>query len=322
MDALSDVLQVARLKGGVFLHADFTEPWCMAARMTPDLCAPFLDDAEHLVLYHYVVDGGLTVKLGDDEAYHLGPGDIIMLPHNDLHVMGSHVDHVPTPGTDVIQPSADGCFSTINLGGGGQKTRVVCGYLGCDRVEGNPLLAALPAAIQLHEDSAGATEWIRATFQYAADEMAAGRAGSAAVLAKLSELLFVEAIRLYAEGLDDAGSGWFAGLKDPFISRALGLMHGSIDRAWSVDVLSEKVGLSRSALTDRFQKTLGEPPMQYLASWRMQVASQMLRNSHASLGQIARDVGYESEAAFSRAFKRRYGTPPATWRKQAGASVQ
>jgi transcriptional regulator GlxA family with amidase domain len=195
---------------------------------------------------------------------------------------------------------------------------MVCGFLGCDNAEGNPVLSALPAALALNVEDGGWAEWIRSTFQYAAEEVAAGRPGSETVLAKLSELLFVEAVRRYAESLPESRTGWLAGLRDPFVARALALLHRDINRAWTVDSLGREVGLSRSALADRFTRLIGEAPMHYLATWRMQVAAQRLKNTGETLAQIAQAVGYESEAAFSRAFKKAFGAAPAIWRRTNG----
>ena len=146
-------------------------------------------------------------------------------------------------------------------------------------------------------------------------DQAAGRPGSETVPAKLSELMFVEAVRRYVETLPEGETGWLAGLRDTYVARALALLHRDIARPWTVDELGRAVGLSRSALADRFTRLIGVPPMHYVASWRMQVASQKLRNTSASLAQVADMVGYESEAAFSRAFKRAVGVAPATWRR-------
>ena len=153
------------------------------------------------------------------------------------------------------------------------------------------------------------------TFQYAADEVSRGRPGSETVLAKLSELLFVETVRQYAESLPAGQTGWFAGLREPHVARALALLHRDIARPWTVDLLGREVGLSRSALADHFTRLLGIPPMHYLANWRMQVATEKLRSTSASLAQVAELVGYESEAAFSRAFKKSFGVAPAAWRR-------
>jgi AraC-like DNA-binding protein len=320
MDALSDVLRVAHLTGAVFLHADFFAPWCIAARVAPEHCAPVLGPAAHLIPYHYVVEGELHVRLDgrDGGDLVLGAGEVILLPRNDPHLMGSDLSLPPVVGSDIIHPPKDGGLFSIHHGGTGGRTRMVCGFLGCDSAEGNPVISTLPPLLKLNVGHGGAAEWIRSTFQYAAEEIAAGRPGSETVLAKLSELLFVEAVRRYAEALPQGETGWLAGLRDPYVARALALLHRDVSRPWNVDDLGREVGLSRSALGDRFIRLIGVPPMHYLASWRMQVATQRLRNTSASLAQIAEMVGYGSEAAFSRAFKKAFDTAPATWRRSNG----
>jgi AraC-like DNA-binding protein len=317
MDALSDVLKVAHLTGGVFLHAEFFAPWCIAARVSPEHCSPALGPASHLVIYHYVVEGELRIRVeGEDgEDLVIASGEVVLLPRNDLHLMGSDLSLPPVTGTEIIQPPQNGGLYSIHHGGNGGRTRMVCGYLGCASAEGNPVISTLPPLLKLSVEQGAAAEWIRSTFQYAAEEVSAGRPGSETVLAKLSELLFVEAVRRYAEALPDGQTGWLAGLRDPHVARALALLHGDITRRWTVDDLGREVGLSRSALADRFIRLLGVPPIQYLANWRMQVATQKLRSTNASLAQIAEIVGYDSEAAFSRAFKKAIGAAPATWRR-------
>ena len=317
MDALSDVLRVAHLTGGVFLHADFFAPWCMSARVTPEHCGPALGPTSHLILYHYVVEGDLHVQIeGEDgESLTIGAGEVVLLPRNDPHLMGSDLSLPPVAGSEIIRPPQDGGLASIHHGGDGGRTRMICGYLGCASGEGNPVISTLPALLKLDVEQASAAEWIHSTFRYAAEEVSAGRPGSGTVLAKLSELLFVEAVRRYAETLPDGQTGWLAGLRETHVARALALLHSDITRRWTVDDLGREVGLSRSALADRFIHLIGVPPMHYLASWRMQVATQKLRNTNASLAQVAELVGYDSEAAFSRAFKKAFGAAPATWRR-------
>ena len=320
MDALSDVLRVARLTGGVFLHADFFAPWCMSARVGPEHCTPILGPTSDMILYHYIVEGELQVRV-EGEALVLRAGDVVLLPRNDPHLMGSDLSLPPVLGSDVIQPPKDGGLFSIHHGGSGPRTRIICGYLGCDGAKGNPVISTLPSLLKLTVESGGAAEWIRSTFQYAAEEVAAGRPGSETVLAKLSELLFVEAVRRYAEALPHGQTGWLAGLRDPYVARALTLLHGDITRSWNVDDLGREVGLSRSALADRFIHLIGAPPMHYLTNWRMQIAAQKLRHTNGTLAQIADTVGYQSEAAFSRAFKKSFGVAPATWRRSTGPSI-
>jgi AraC-like DNA-binding protein len=323
MDALSEVLRVAQLTGGVFLHAEFFEPWCMAARIGPEQCAPTLGPTSHVIPYHYVVEGELHIRVqgGDGESLTIRAGEVILLPRNDLHLMGSDLSLPPVTNNDIIHPRQGGGLYSIHYGGSGKRTRMVCGFLGCDSAEGNPVLSTLPTLLKLDVEQGGNAEWIRSTFQYAAEEVAAGRPGSEVVLAKLSELLFVEAVRRYAEALPDGDTGWLASLRDAYVARALALLHRDITRRWTVDDLGREVGLSRSALADRFIRLIGVPPMHYLIHWRLQVATQKLRNSSASLAQVAESVGYDSEAAFSRAFKRTFGAAPATWRRSKSDSA-
>ncbi|HEY1361953.1 MAG TPA: AraC family transcriptional regulator [Xanthobacteraceae bacterium] len=317
MDALSDVLRVARLTGGVFLHAEFFAPWCIATRVGPEHCAPVLGPASHLIIYHYVVEGDLRIRVEGEagEDLVIGAGEVVLLPRNDLHLMGSDLSLPPVAGSDIISAPRDGGLFSIHHGGAGRRTRMVCGFLGSAGAEANPVISTLPPLLRLKIERGGAAEWVRSTFQYAAEEVAAGRPGSETVLAKLSELLFVETVRRYAESLPEDQTGWLAGLRDPYVARALALLHRDVARRWTVDDLGREVGLSRSALADRFLRLIGMPPMHYLAGWRMQVATQQLRDTSASLAQVAETVGYDSEAAFSRAFKKAFGVAPAGWRR-------
>jgi len=316
MDALSDVLRVAHFTGGVFLHAEFFEPWCVAAQLQSQYCAPFLGSTSHLILYHYVVEGRLKVQVHGEEPFELSSGEVVVFPRNDAHLLGGKLDLPPVSASDVIVPSPNGGLYAIRHGGDGDRTRLVCGFLGCDSVEGNLLIATLPRSLRLNAEEGSAAEWIRSTFQYAADEVATGRRpGSETVLAKLSELLFVETVRRYADTLPDDETGWLAGLRDLYVARALALLHRDIARSWTIEGLGREVGLSRSALGERFTRLIGMAPMHYLANWRMQVAAQKLRDGSESLAQIANTIGYESEAAFSRAFKKAFLTAPGTWRR-------
>jgi AraC-like DNA-binding protein len=317
MDALSDVLRITRLKGGVFLHAEFSDPWCLGVKVMPESCAPFLGEAADVIPYHYVVEGKLRVRVGDQPTHELGPGELALFPRNDYHLLGGDIRLPPIPSTQVVSRPTDGALLTIRLGdGGSEPTRIVCGFLAGEKLQANPVVRTLPAVLCLDYTSGASAAWIRSTFSYAADEIAAGRMGSETVFAKLSELLFVEAVRRYIEKLPDGQTGWLAGLKDLYVSRALALLHARIRHPWTVDELGREIGLSRSALADRFIQVIGVPPMQYLTNWRMQVAAQELINSGKSIPQIADEVGYESEASLTRAFKRAMGAPPATWRRQ------
>lgn len=316
MDALSDVLRITRLKGGVFLHAELGDPWCLSAEIRPESCAPFLGETADVIPYHYVLEGRLRVQIPGEPVCELKPGELSLFPRNDFHLLGGDLRLPPTPSSSVVKPPVNGSLAAIRSGGDGSRTRIVCGFLAGEKLDENPIICALPRLLHLDYRNGASAGWIRSTLQYAADEIATGRMGSETIFAKISELLFVEAIRRYVETLPDGQTGWLAGLKDPYVSRALTLLHAKLGEPWTVDDLGRQVGLSRSALADRFGEVIGLPPMQYLTHWRMHSAAQELRNSTKSVLQIALQVGYDSEAAFSRAFKRVIGTPPARWRRQ------
>ena len=303
MDALSDVFAAVRLSGGVFLDAEFTAPWCVDSKVGPEEF-PDGEVPAHLIAYHYVVAGQMFVQPHGDPAVRVGAGEIVLLPRNDTHRLCSAPGLPPTPIDDRIEAPGVATPALLRLGGGGDATRIVCGYLGCEAPH-NPLVATLPAVLRLEvRDSTGGA-WIESAFRRAAEEFAAGGVGSAAVIGKLAELLFVEAVRRY-----------LASLQDRMVSRALALLHRRVAHRWTTEELAREVGLSRSAFAERFTSVLGTQPMHYLASWRLQVAAQRLRDSPAATAQIAFEVGYESDAAFSRAFKRSFGMTPAAWRHQ------
>ena len=315
MDALSDILRVARLSGGVFFNAEFSAPWCIAARMAPEFCAPFLGAADHLIPYHYVVDGEMDAALPNQRPQRLRSGEVVLFPRNDFHLIGSDVSLSPVPAAAVILAGGNRIVQPVRHGGGGDAAHMVCGYLGCDSDLINPIVSTLPPSLILKVDETPAADWIRSTFQYAAHEVADGQTGSTAVLSKLSELLFVEAVQHYVRSIPEGQTGWLAGLRDPAVSRALALMHANMGQAWSVEELAREAGLSRSGLAEKFTRVIGVAPMHYLADWRLQVAGQKLKDSNDPLVRIAEQVGYESEAAFSRAFKKKFGAAPATWRR-------
>jgi AraC-like DNA-binding protein len=320
MDALSDVLRVMRLKGGVFLHGQFCDPWCITVKVEPESCSPYLGETAHVIPYHFVLEGRMRVGMEDGNEFELTAGESVMFPRNDAHLLGSDLTRRAVPSRDFVQRPIEGGLYSMIVGSGRAPTRIVCGFLGTEQVQGNPVVGALPAALHLDGRPGSAGEWIRSTFHHAAEEIAAGRMGSEVVMSRLSELLFVEAIQRYAESLDGGQAGWLAGLKDPYVSRALALLHARVGEAWTVDALGREVGLSRSALADRFVEVLGVPPMHYLANWRIHVAAYELINSKKPIAQVAEEVGYDSEASFTRAFKRVMESPPATWRRQRNAA--
>lgn len=315
MDALSDVLRVLKLTGGVFLDAHFAAPWCVRSRAEPEEWQPFvMGEPAQIIFYHYVVSGRLEIKIEGQPAVTVNGGELVMLPRNDEHLLGSSVA-LPVIEADQLKPVRDANgFVQIRHGGNGDPAHIVCGIIGVESAR-HPLIDALPSMLKLSVTGNPAREWISSSFRYAAQEVAASRAGSGTVLSKLSELLFVEAIRGYVETLPRERTGWLAGLRDPVVSRALSAIHARIAHPWTTEALAQEAFLSRSAFAERFTALLGMPPMGYVTLWRMQVAARQLRESQSSIAQIAVSVGYESEAAFSRAFKREFGVTPAMWRR-------
>jgi AraC-like DNA-binding protein len=314
MDALSDVLRLARLSGGVFLEAEFSAPWCVLSQVGPEDCSPFVAPASRLIAYHYVLAGEMLVRVGAGEPMRVRAGEILMLPRNDPHTIASDLGAPLVSAEALVQPSPAGGLKRIVHGGGGALTHIVCGYLASDAPH-DLLMAALPRLLTLDVGGAAERAWIESSFRLASSELAANRAGAQTVLSKLSELLFVEAVRRHLAAIPESASGWIAGLRDPHVGRALALLHERPAEAWRVEELARRVGLSRTALADRFVQLVGEPPIRYLARWRMQLAQDLLRDSTRGLAEIAARVGYESEAAFSRAFKREFGASPAAWRR-------
>jgi AraC-like DNA-binding protein len=316
LDALSDVMRVLKLTGGVFLDARFTAPWCVRSRAEPEDWRQFMAEPAQVIAYHYVVSGCLEVKVEGEAAVTVSGGELVMLPRNDEHLLGSAVD-LPVIDGEQLKPVRDASgFVQIRYGGDGDPAHVVCGFIGLASAR-HPLIDALPAILKLSVTGNPAREWISSSFRYAAQEVAAGRVGSGTVLAKLSELLFVEAVRGYVETLPHERTGWLAGLRDPAVSRSLSAIHSRLTHPWTAEELAQEAFLSRSAFAERFTALVGMPPMRYLTFWRMQVAAQRLRETPTSPVQVAEEVGYESEAAFARAFKREFGATPAAWRRRA-----
>jgi AraC-like DNA-binding protein len=323
MDPLSGVLKSVRLEGAVYLNAEFTAPWCFRGCYGPAGIRERLAGAEHIVFFHFLTAGRCKVRLADGgEALDVSTGDLVMFPQDDRHMMGSDLHYAPmelqadtsmdpdaTPPQDFIQ---------IRHGGGGAATRFVCGYLACSRSMCRPLFEALPRLLRIPIGDGHASALVRELLQAGVRESVAARPGAESTLAKLAELLFVEALRRYAENLPPEGRGWLAGLRDVHIGRALALLHEHPAKPWTVDGLAHEVAMSRSALAERFSELVGESPMQYLLRWRLALAARSLRSGDEAIVRVAERSGYESESAFSRAFKREFGLPPAAWRK-AGA---
>ena len=303
-----------RLTSGMFLDAEFTAPWCVISQVEPDDCAAFLPLPRNIVALHYVRSGRLELAVDGEPPVTVEPGEIVALPRNDRHVIGSSLDLDPITTHALVRPGADGRLASIRFGGGGEATAIVCGFLGTDRLD-DPLLKLLPRVIRLKVDEGASGDWVDSSFRFAAREFADNSSRSAGLLARLAEALFMDAVRRYLDTLKDGDDSVRAGMLDPKIAGALALMREQLRYRWTTEELARRVGLSRSAFAERFTRAMGEAPMRYLARQRLRQASERLNDSRDSLAIIAFECGYESEAAFSRAFKREFGVPPATWRR-------
>jgi len=325
MDALSDLLRVVQLTGAVYLDGAFSAPWCVNVPADSLLCSAYLPPSERVVSFHLVTEGRCWAMLPHDRggALQVDAGDVIVVPQGETHLLGSATDLSPELLAPLLANQVEttpGEVMTIAYGDGGAVTRMVCGFLAAQDISKNPLLSSLPRLFKIGMRGSRAS-WLESSLRFATEEAASVHAGSATVLAKLAELVFVEAVRCYVDTMPDDSKGWLAGLRDRFVARALALMHARPAHPWTVEDLARRVGMSRSGFAQRFADLLGVPPMQYLAHWRLQLASQQLRLSDRPLASVAEDVGYESEAAFNRAFKREFGVPPATWRRNAAGSA-
>jgi len=326
MDALSDVLGVIRLTGAVFLEMELRAQWSYLtapARAIADVLMP--DAADHVIPYHLLLEGTCFARLLDGEFVQLGAGDLVMFPAGDRHVLAtaSDVSRQIAP-TEITGESLSFLkrneIVPFRAGDSGHATRIVCGYLACDKRLAEPIIGRLPRLLNVSLRDGNAAAWVRTSIQYSVAQSASQRPGSAMVLARLSEVLFAEGIRQHVETLPPEETGWLAALRDRHIGRTLALLHDKPAHPWTVDELARTVGLSRSALGQRFVALIGKPPIEYLMRWRILLAARHLRESRTPVIQIATEVGYESEAAFNRAFKRELGVPPAAWRRQAATA--
>ena len=315
-DALSDLLRTVRLTGATFFDIEGHEPWAVCSPEPSSILPKILPGADHLISYHVVTAGRCFARIVGEEAIALEAGEVVVFTRSDPHIMSSNPAlRADPPTADVLDIATAGRMPFyINCAGGGSlSARLVCGYLACDALPFNPLLEALPPVIKAG-DVRGDGGWLGQFIKLAVSEVTEKRAGSETVLTKLSELMFVDVLRRYVAALPPQHTGWLAGLRDPHLSKALALIHDRPAHNWTVEALAKESALSRTVLAERFTKIVGIPPMHYLAKWRMQIASELLSTGNSNVASIAADIGYESEAAFSRAFKKMIGVPPSAWR--------
>lgn len=327
-DTLSEVLRTVRLRGAVFFHVDGAAPWAAESPAAQSVIPDIMPTAEHLINFHGVLEGACWAGIVGESPIRLETGDIVLFPAGDPHVLSSapgmratSADHQipafrpPRMPKSISMVAADAPGPRVPSGGRDVST-VACGFLGFDATPFNPLISALPRVLHVPSATLGPDSWVAAFLRTVATETKQRRPGGEAVLERMSEMLFVEVIRCHLDALPPDQTGWLAGMRDPAVGRALSLLHDRPEAPWTLESLAKDASMSRSSLHDRFIHFIGLPPMQYLMKWRMQIAAGLLRDSKAKLIEIALSTGYESEAAFSRAFKREAGLSPGAWRKR------
>jgi AraC-like DNA-binding protein len=316
MDALSEALKAVRMTGAIFYSLECSAPWGFAVPHLHDVAHVLAPGTERLVSYHLVTEGEAIVQFGNEEPIPVRAGEVLIIPHGDAHTVqnGSPAELVDSAAS--LREYLAGTLSVMRVGEGGAMTRFICGYFGCERHAERMFLAGLPTMIKINirGDEAGA--WIENSIRLLVSSANTNRPGHSVLLSKASEALFVEALRRYMEQLPPEQPGWLAAARDPIVGAALALLHRKPFHAWTLEGLAAEAGTSRSVLAERFTRYLGDPPLTYLARWRLQLASRLLETTRKTIQQIATDVGYDSEASFNRAFKREFGNPPARYRKR------
>jgi AraC-like DNA-binding protein len=317
MDVLSEVLKVVKLQGAVFYNGEFSAPWSLRSPPSRAIAPYVATGAEHVIVYHLLTEGRASARLEDGDRVSLGAGEIVVFPHGDPHI----IENGPTTRTMDLSQELERIFcqglAVARLGGGGELTKFVCGYMACEPRLSQVFLSGLPPLfkVRIRDDASG--RWLENSIRFSVNQADTPHAGGEAVLAKLSEVLFVETLRGYIANLPPEQTGWLAGARDSEVGKTLALIHRNPAHPWTLAALAKEVGVSRSVLAERFRYYLNEPPMAYLTRWRLQLGGQMLSSTNYTVAQIAAEVGYESEAAFNRAFKREFTIPPARFRSQS-----
>jgi AraC-like DNA-binding protein len=318
MDALSEILQSVKLEGAVFYNAEFRAPWGFRSPPSREVAAFLRKEPKHVIIYHFLTRGRARGEVENSgHSVDLVPGDIVVFPHGDAHILSNGSPTCFIDNGEHLKEVFSQGMAIARYGGEGEPTLFVCGYMECDRELCRNFLGGLPPVFKVNIRNDPAGLWLENSIKFSAGEASANRAGSDAVLARLSEALFVETLRRYMAELPLGQTGWLAGARDPGVGAALAHMHRAPEHPWTIANLAQQVGMSRSVLAERFRHYLGEPPMTYLSRWRLQLGARMLTSTSYSVARISGDVGYESEPAFNRAFKRELGVPPAQFRMRA-----
>jgi len=314
MDVLSELLKVVKLDSAIFFNCEFSSPWCYRAPEAERAARLLSQRGRHVIIYHLLVRGRAYVQLEDRERVPLDAGDIVTLPHGHSHFLGNGEGATLIDGGSALPRLLARGLQLVRVGGGGEPSLFVCGFLACDPLLARSFLQGLPPifTVNIHDDPSG--QWLENSLRFAVDEAAAARPGADTMLAKLSEVVFMETVRRYVRRLPETETGWLAGARDPAVGQTLFLFHQHPAHPWTMAALAEEVGVSRSVLAERFRHYLHQPPMAYLTKWRLQLGARALTSTSRSVAEIASDVGYETEASFNRAFKRHFQSPPARYR--------
>lgn len=325
MDVLSDVLRAVRLTGAVYFDVRARAPWVAETPATPSICANVMPDFEHVIAFHIMLDGGCWAQLDDESEppIRMEAGDAVIFPDGEGHYMSTARGLRSQPNMALYYRPLDRPLPFVinEFGGDGEAARFVCGYLGCDARPFNPILDALPRMLHVRASTTGGM-LTNDLIRLALHEHEQPTAGGETILSKLSELMFLQAVRQYIDSLPPESTGWLSGLRDRHIAAALRIMHAKPGQDWTLEQLAREAGLSRSAFAERFTAIMGVPPMQYLANWRLQRAARLLEQPSMSIARAAAAVGYDSEAAFNRAFKKQVGVPPGAWRRARNGAVE
>ena len=315
-DPLSEALRSVRLSGAIFLDAELSAPWGFASPPTSASAHLVAPSAEHMILFHLLVEGEATARIRGHGSVSLEPGDIAVLPQGDAHELWNGRDAKLIDGSTLLPRILEGAVATERGGGGGSITKFICGYIACERHAMRLFLAGLPSLFKVNIRRGASGAWIESTIRHLASAREREYAGRRALLAKLAEALFIETLRCYMAELPRRRTGWLAAARDSAVGRALGAIHREPGRAWTVASLAQQAGVSRSVFAERFTRLLGESPLTYVARCRMQLGARLLETTDDTVLQVALHAGYESEAAFNRAFKREFDLPPARYRVQ------
>jgi AraC family transcriptional regulator, alkane utilization regulator len=317
VDVLSDLLATVRISGAVLFRAEFREPWGIAIPDARDMARMLPGCVENVIPFHVADEGSFWVHTGDGTRVRVSAGEAVLVPQGSSHRIGGEEVAATKPvGAVLPHPPWDEA-PLIRHGGNGALARIVCGFVNCEDLLLDPFLGGLPPLLHARPGTDPRARWMETAIRYTAHEAARPGPGSRSVLSRLVELMFVEVLRDHMRSVGDTRVGWLAASGDPVVVSALALIHRAHADPWTVDSLARRVGVSRTVLAERFARRLGMPPVHYLARWRLQVAASLLRTTSQPLKAIAQGTGYESEAAFGRAFKRHFGMPPAGWRRRA-----